>query len=651
MRPLWRPDPAKAAATQLEAFRARACAASGEELVDYAALHAWSVREREQFWALLWEFCDVIGERGSERVLLDGECLPGARWFPDAQLSFAENLLRRRDDGPALVFRGEHGVRRTLAFDELAAQVAAVAAAMRASGVEAGDRVAAVLPNVPETVVAMLAANSLGAVWSSCSPDFGERGILDRFGQIEPRWLFCADGYRYNGRAFDTLGRMPSLLSELPSVERTVVVPYLDDPPDAALATLPGAVRYGELLAAGAGAPLECARLPFGHPLYVLYSSGTTGKPKCIVHGAGGALLKHLEEQRLHVDLRRDERLFYFTTCGWMMWNWLVGGLASEATLLLYDGSPFHPDPEALFDLAEQERADVFGVSAKFIDSCAKAGIEPARTHDLSRVRAILSTGSPLVPESFDYVYERVAPHAHLASISGGTDLLGCFVLGDPTAPVYRGEIQAPALGMQIETYGPDGRPVSGEPGELVCANAFPTVPLGFWGDDDGSRFRAAYFERFPGVWHHGDWMERTERGGFVIQGRSDAVLNPGGVRIGTAEIYRPVEQIDEVVESIAIGQQWQGDVRVVLFVVLRPGLELDDALRERIRSAVRSGASPRHVPARVLQVPDIPRTRSGKLTELAVRDTVHGRPVANTEALANPEALEHFRDRAELRD
>jgi acetoacetyl-CoA synthetase len=521
---------------------------------------------------------------------------------------------------------------------------------MRAAGLESGDRVAAVMPNIPETVVALLAATSLGAIWSSCSPDFGERGILDRFGQIEPRWLFCADGYRYNGRAFDTLERMPDLLRELPSVEQTVVVSYLEDPSEVELAKLPGAVRYADLLAAQAGAELAFERLPFDHPLYLLYSSGTTGKPKCIVHSAGGALLKHLEEQRLHVDLRRDERLFYFTTCGWMMWNWLVGGLASEATLLLYDGSPFHPGPEALFDLAEQEGAEVFGVSAKFIDSCAKSGIEPARSHDLSRVRTILSTGSPLMPESFDYVYEKVAAHAHLASISGGTDLLGCFVLGDPTAPVYRGEIQVPALGMQVETFGADGRAVDGEPGELVCLNTFPTVPLGFWGDDDGARFRAAYFERFPGVWHHGDWMERTEHGGFVIQGRSDAVLNPGGVRIGTAEIYRPVERLDEVVESIAIGQQWQGDVRVVLFVVLRPGLELDDELRERIRLAIRSGASPRHVPAHILQVPDIPRTRSGKLTELAVRDAVHGRPIANTEALANPEALEHFRSRAELR-
>jgi len=645
MEPLWCPDPARAAATQLEAFRRRAERLAGEPLPDYAALHAWSTRETSRFWGELWDFCGILGERGSDRVVDDASRLPGAHWFPDASLNFAENLLRPSDgfdDADAIVFRGEHGVRRVLSRRELREQVAKLAASMRDGGLQPGDRVAAVMPNVPETVVAMLAATSLGAVWTSCSPDFGERGVLDRFGQIEPRWLLCADGYRYNGRPFDSLERMPALLRGLPSVERTVIVPYLDDPPDSALAG-------GELIAGGEGAPLRFERLPFDHPLYVLYSSGTTGKPKCIVHRAGGALLKHLSEQRLHVDLRPGERLFYFTTCGWMMWNWLVGGLASEATLVLFDGSPFHPGPEALFDLAQTEHVDVFGVSAKFIDSCAKAGIEPARTHDLSGVRAILSTGSPLAAESFDYVYEKVAPHAQLASISGGTDLLGCFVLGEPTAPVYRGEIQAPALGLQVEIFGPDGRPVEGGPGELVCRNAFPSEPLGFWADDDGARFRAAYFERFPGVWHHGDWMERTERGGFVISGRSDAVLNPGGVRIGTAEIYRPVEQLDEIVESIAIGQQWQGDVRVVLFVVLRPGLELDDPLRDRIRGAIRTGASPRHVPARIAQVPDIPRTRSGKLTELAVRDVVHGRESTNLEALANPEALESFRNREEL--
>jgi acetoacetyl-CoA synthetase len=647
---LWTPDRAAAERSQLSQFRKQVAERTGRDLPDYATLHAWSVSDPEAFWSTLWDFCGVLGERGSDRVLEDRDALPGARWFPDARLNFAENLLRRRDESEAILFRGEHGVRRVVSHAALADQVAALAASMRARGIRAGDRVAAVMPNVPETVIAMLAATSIGAVWSSCSPDFGTAGILDRFGQIAPRWLVCADGYRYNGRAYDTLERMPDLTAQLPSLEHTVVVPYLTERAPEQVQALPGGEHYGDLLAEGRGAPHQFERLPFEHPLYILFSSGTTGKPKCIVHGAGGALLKHLEEHRLHVDLQPAERIFYFTTCGWMMWNWLVGALASEATLLLFDGSPFYPAPDALFDLAEQEGANVFGVSARFLESCAKEQLAPARTHDLSRVRSVLSTGSPLSPEGFDYVYEYVAPHAHLASMSGGTDLLGCFVLGNPTESVYRGEIQAPALGMAVETYDDDGNRVLGTPGELVCTRPFPSVPLGFWDDDDRSRFRAAYFERFPGVWHHGDWMRTTENGGFVIEGRSDAVLNPGGVRIGTAELYRQVETLDAVIESLAVGQRWQADVRVVLFVVLREGLELDDALREQIRIAIRTGASPRHVPARIGQVLELPRTRSGKLTEIAVRDVIHGRPIQNTEAIANPGALEAFRDHPALR-
>jgi len=646
--PLWRPEPEAAARTQIEAFRRAAEEESGASLPDYAALHAWSVRERERFWRLVWRFCEVIGDPGPV-ALEHGERMPGACWFPQAQLNFAENLLRRDDAAPALIFRGEHGVRSETSFGELRRRVGEVARAMRDSGLQEGDRVAGFVPNLPETVIAALAASSIGAVWSSCSPDFGDRGVLDRFGQVEPRWLFCADGYRYGGRAFDSLERVATFAHALPSIERTVVIPYLDEPSDARLAALPGGVRLSEVEREGGGAECFFERLPFDHPLYVLFSSGTTGKPKCIVHGAGGTILQHAKEHRLHVDLRRDERLFYFTTCGWMMWNWLVSGLAAEATLLLYDGSPFHPEASALFDLAEQERANVFGVSAKFIDAAAKAGLAPADTHDLSSVRAVLSTGSPLAPEGFDYVVERVAPHAQLASISGGTDILSCFVLGNPVAPVYRGEIQAPGLGMDVAVFDAEGRPCEDEPGELVCRRSFPSMPIGFWNDPDDARYRAAYFERFPGAWHHGDWVRQTEHGGFVMLGRSDAVLNPGGVRIGTAEIYRQVEQLDEVVESIAVGQHWEGDVRVVLFVVLREGVELEDALRERIRDTIRRGASPRHVPARVVQVDDIPRTRSGKITELAVRDVVHGRAVKNVEALANPEALDQFRSREEL--
>jgi len=662
MQPLWTPDAQAVARTQLEDFRARVAACAGRALPDYAALHRWSVEERAAFWRLVWQQCGVLGTPadGGERVL-ENDRMPGARWFGDARLNFARNLLHGAgapDAREALVFRGEGGARRALRWGELRRDVARVAAAMRAAGLGPGDRVAGFLPNIPEAVVAMLAAASLGCSWSSASPDFGLRGVVDRFGQVAPRWLLCADGYRYGGRVFASTGsegRVAPMLDALPSVERCVVIPFLGEVSASDVATLRGGQHWDELLAEGraAGAdarPPAFEELPFDHPLYVLFSSGTTGRPKCIVHGAGGTLLKHLEEQRLHVDLRPGERLFYFTTLGWMMWNWLASGLASGATLVLYDGSPFHPEADALFDVAEQERVDVFGVSAKYLDACAKAGLAPARTHDLRRVRSVLSTGSPLAPESFDYVYEKVTPHAHLASISGGTDICGCFVLGNPTAPVWRGEIQSPALGMAVEVFDGEGRALGvGEPGELVCTRAFPSMPLGFLDDPDGRRYHAAYFDRYPGVWHHGDFVARTAHGGFVISGRSDAVLNPGGVRIGTAEIYRQVERLDEVVESIAVGQQWQGDVRVVLFVVLRPGSVLDDALEARIRDAVRRGASPRHVPARIVAVPDIPRTRSGKITELAVRDVVHGRAVANVEALANPEALAHFRDRPEL--
>jgi acetoacetyl-CoA synthetase len=512
-------------------------------------------------------------------------------------------------------------------------------------GVGPGDRIAAYMPNIPETVIAMLATTSIGATWSSCSPDFGARGVLDRFGQIEPKILFAVDGYFYNGRTHDLRDRIAELRAGLPSLEQLILVPFAYG--GATPADLSGIPLFADL--ANEEAELAFERFPFDHPLTILYSSGTTGTPKCIVHGAGGTLLKHLVEQRLHCDLRRGDRLFYFTTCGWMMWNWQVSGLASEATLLLYDGSPFWPDADALFDFAESEHMTIFGTSAKYIDALAKEGIEPRRSHDLSSLRTILSTGSPLAPESFDYVYAKIKEDVWLASISGGTDIVGCFVLGNPTGPVWRGEIQAIALGMKVEVFDDAGRPLVGEKGELVCSAPFPSMPIGFWNDPDGARYRAAYFERYPGVWYHGDWVERTEHGGVVIYGRSDAVLNPGGVRIGTAEIYRPVELVDEVVEALAVGQDWQNDMRIVLFVRLREGLDLDLALRTRIRQQIREQASPRHVPAVIIQVPDIPRTKSGKIVELAVREVIHGREVRNLEALANPEALTHFRDREEL--
>ncbi|MEE8312855.1 MAG: acetoacetate--CoA ligase [Myxococcota bacterium] len=621
-------------------------AETGRRFESYPDLHRWSVESREDFWRLAWDFCEVIGEPGEGPFLEDAERMPGARFFPNASLNFAENLLRRSDPGEALVFHSETGERSVVSFEELRARVASLSAALRDMGVRPGDRVAAYLPNIPETAIAMLASACIGAIWSSCSPDFGARGVLDRFGQIEPNVLFAADGYFYNGKTHDLRERIAEVRAGLPSVEETILVSF------AHRHAYPGELLgrpFEELAQAGDEASPHFERFPFNHPLYILYSSGTTGTAKCIVHGAGGTLLKHLVEQRLHCDLRPTDRFFYYTTCGWMMWNWLISGLASEATLLLYDGSPAWPDPGALFDLAERERMTVFGTSAKYIDALSKQGVEPIHSHDLSSLRVILSTGSPLAPESFDYVYAKIKRDVWLASISGGTDIVGCFVLGDPTRAVWRGEIQAPALGMSVEVFDDAGRPMREGRGELVCTAPFPSMPVGFWNDPGDRRYRAAYFERFPGVWCHGDWVERTEHGGLVIYGRSDAVLNPGGVRIGTAEIYRPVERVDEVVEALAVGQEWQKDVRVVLFVRLREGLELGDELRERIRREVRRQASPRHVPAVILQVPDIPRTRSGKIVELAVREAIHGRQVRNLEALANPEALEHFRNREEL--
>jgi len=627
--PLWQPSPERVRTAQLSRFRAEAERRCARRLPDYAALHAWSIERPAEFWPLVWELCGVRGERG-ERALLDAERMPGARWFPDARLNFAENLLRRRDASPALVARDEGGARRVVTWSELHGEVSRAEQALRAAGVRAGDRVAGYLPNGAEAVMAMLAAASIGAVWSSCSPDFGVEGVLDRFGQIEPRVLFAADGYAYAGRRHDLRERVAAIARGLPSVARVVT-------------------SWADFTAPFTPAEIAFARLPFEHPLYILYSSGTTGPPKCIVHGAGGTLLQHLKEHRLHADLRAGDAFFYFTTTGWMMWNWLASGLASEATLVLYDGSPFQPGPAALFDLASEERVAIFGTSAKFLDAARKAGLRPIESHDLASVRAILSTGSPLAPEGFDFVYDAVARDVQLASVSGGTDIVSCFVCGDPTGPVWRGECQVPGLGMAVDVFDDAGRPLRSAPGELVCTRPFPSMPVGFWNDADGSRYRRAYFERFPGVWHHGDFAEWTAHGGLVIHGRSDATLNPGGVRVGTAEIYRQVEQIDRVLEALVIAQPWENDVRVVLFVRLREGLILDDALRDEIRRRIRANTTPRHVPAVIAQVADIPRTKSGKIVELAVRDVVAGRPVKNAEALANPEALELFRNRPEL--
>jgi acetoacetyl-CoA synthetase len=619
----------------------------GLALEDQAALYAWSVRERADFWRLVWDYGQVRGDPGA-RVLVDGDRMPGARWFPDARLNFAENLLRRRDDADAIVFWGEDRARNRISYADLYTAVARVADALRAAGVRPGDRVAAFVANMPEAVVAMLATTSIGAIWCSCSPDFGVRGVLDRFGQIEPKVLFAVEGYVYNGDTHDCIAKLREIMAALPSVEQVVIVPYWREDPS--LSGFPRATHWEDFMSAGTTREIEFTQLPFDHPVYIMFSSGTTGVPKCIVHGAGGTLIQHIKEHQLHTDIRRDDRVYYFTTCSWMMWNWLVSVLASEATVLLYDGSPFQPGPRVLFDCVDAERMSVFGASAKYLEAVAKSGVVPRETHSLSSLRTILSTGSPLAPQSFDFVYERIKPDVCLSSISGGTDIISCFALGSPVLPVWRGELQCRGLGMAVEVWDDDGRPVRGVKGELVCKRPFPSMPVRFWNDPDGAKYESAYFGRFPGVWCHGDYAELTEHDGLVIHGRSDAVLNPGGVRIGTAEIYREVEQIDEVLESLVIAQNWDNDVRIVLFVRLRPGINLDAALTDRIRRRIREHATPRHVPARIVQVTDIPRTKSGKLVELAVRAVVHGEPVKNVEALANPEALEQFRDRPELR-
>ncbi len=647
-QPMWTPSPERVAEANLTHFLQYLQEKEGVALADYPAAYAWSIENSEAFWTAVWEFCEIRGEGPGKPALVDGDKMPGAQFFPEARLNFAENLLRRGPDHPqadadALVFWAEDKVKRRLSWRELHALVSRLQQFLKAEGVEAGDRVAGFLPNMPETVAAMLATASLGAIWSSCSPDFGVQGVLDRFGQIEPKLLFVPDGYHYNGKTIDTLPKTREFLAQLPSVRKTVVCPLLGLAD--ADRQLPGAVSLEAALAPYAAGEIAYTRVPFNAPLYVMFSSGTTGKPKCIVHGVGGTLLQQVKEHSLHADVKPDDRVFYFTTCGWMMWNWLVAGLACEATLLLYDGSPFAPDGNILFDLADAEGMTLFGTSAKYLDACAKAGLEPKRSHDLSSVRTLCSTGSPLVPEGFDYVYGKIKDDLNLASISGGTDIVSCFVLGNPISPVYRGEIQGRGLGLAVEVWDDAGRPVREEKGELVCVKPFPSMPLYFWDDPDGARYRSAYFERFPGVWCHGDFVELTRHDGVIVYGRSDATLNPGGVRIGTAEIYRQVEKLDEVVESIVIGQDWQDDVRVVLFVRLRDGLSLDADLETRIKQTIRQGATPRHVPAKIVQVGDIPRTKSGKIVELAVRDVVHGRQVKNKEALANPEALDLYRD------
>ena len=665
--PLWTPDPGRVARANLTAFIKQVQQqkpVGAHDVTDFPSLYHWSVERPEAFWPEVWRFCGVVAEGFPGRepwdevvVGLDRMAPPnaelGPRWFPGARLNFAENLLRYRDEQPALVFWNERGRQRELSYAELHQEVALVATGLRQEGVVPGDRVAGFLPNLPETIIAMLATTSLGAVWSSCSPDFGANGVLDRFGQIRPRVLFCADGYHYAGKEIDSLARVREVREKIPEIERVVVVPYVANRPD--ISRISGAVLWADWLGGkrGSGEAEKpggtLPRFPFDHPIYILYSSGTTGLPKCMVHGAGGTLLQHLKELVLHTDLRREDRIFYFTTCGWMMWNWLVSSLAVGATVVLYDGAPLSP-PRLLWDLLEREGVTIFGTSAKYLALAEKEGLEPGRTHDLARLRAILSTGSPLAGHSYDYVYDKIKRDLHLASISGGTDIVSCFALGNPTGPVWRGELQTRGLGMSVEVLDPEGRPLRDAEGELVCTRPFPSMPVEFWDDPTGAKYQAAYFDHYPGVWRHGDWARLTPHGGLIILGRSDATLNPGGVRIGTAEIYRQVEQLPEVIESLVVGQDWQGDVRIVLFVRLREGATLDEALVGRIRNRIREHTSPHHVPRKILHVSDIPRTISGKITELAVREVIHGRPVGNLDALANPQALDLFRNREELR-
>lgn len=648
---MWQPSPSAIADARMTNFMQDIGATAKVPLTNYDELYQWSITHSEAFWSHLWQYFDVLGERG-ERVVVDKAQMPGARWFPDAKLNFAENLLRYRDDHIALIFRGENGVRQQLTYAELYGEVAALAGAMRQHGVTAGDRVAGMLPNCIETIVAMLATTSIGAVWTSCSPDFGVQGVLDRFGQVEPKLFFTVDGYFYNGKQLDLSAKTSAILAAIPSIQHSVVINFT------------GADLGRELLSREFGASklspwqqfldqnsteLQFTPRQFNDPLYIMYSSGTTGVPKCIVHGIGGTLLQHLKEHGLHTDLDRDDTLFYFTTCGWMMWNWLVSGLALGATLVLFDGSPFAPKPEVLWDIAEQERISVFGTSAKYLAALEKAGVKPRESHDLSALRAVLTTGSVLAPESFDYVYRDIKADLCLSSISGGTDIISCFALGCPILPVYRGELQCRGLALDVQIFNDEGEPVQGEKGELVCRQSFPCMPIGFWNDPDGKRYHSAYFERFEQTWAHGDYAELTAHHGVIIYGRSDAVLNPGGVRIGTAEIYRQVEKIDTVLESIAVGQRYEDDERVVLFVKLREDHSLSPELEQQIRSVIRTHATPRHVPAVIAQVTDIPRTISGKIVELAVRQVIHGETVKNTDALANPEALAYFKDRPEL--
>ncbi len=645
---LWKPTEERIRNTNMYQYMQYVNEHYSKDFKSYDDLYQWSVTEIPGFWESIWKYGEVICSTPYRQVVDDPTRMPGAKWFDGARMNFAQNLLRYRDDRVALTFKGESQPSTvSITYAELYDKVARLAKSLREMGIQPGDRMAGFMPNMIETVIGMLAATSIGAIWSSCSPDFGIKGVLDRFGQIEPRVLFTANGYSYSGKKFDSLGQIAEVVKQIPSIEKVIVVPYTETDPDPS--RVPNGVLLDEFMSKEKGLDIAFEQLPANHPLYIMYSSGTTGVPKCIVHGAAGTLLQHIKELKLHTDLKREDTIFYYTTCGWMMWNWLASSLTQGARLLLFDGSPFFPRPDSLWQLAQDEKISIFGTSAKYLAAVEKADVKPGKTLDLTPLKAVLSTGSPLSIESFEYVYRDIKEDLVLSSISGGTDIISCFALGNPIGPVYAGELQCRGLGMKVEAFDDNGKPVLGEKGELVCTAAAPSMPIYFWNDPDGKKYRSAYFELHENIWAHGDYIEITENGGVIIYGRSDATLNPGGVRIGTAEIYRQVENIPEVLDSLVVGQDWDNDVRVVLFVKLREGVQLDDELLKRIKTMIRQNTTPRHVPGKIIAVQDIPYTISGKKVELAVRKVIHNQEVKNKDALANPGALDYFKDLPEL--
>ena len=646
---LWKPSEERVKGSNMYSFMQYINRRFDRDFSSYDELYQWSVDNISEFWGAMWEFVDIKASSGYQEVIDDVGKMPGANWFAGARLNFAENLLRYRDDRVALIFKGEGQDIVRMTYAELYDQVARVAKSLREAGVEVGDRVVGFMPNMPQAVVAMLAATSMGAVWSSCSPDFGIKGVLDRFGQIRPRILFVADGYFFKGRKLDSLERVADIIGDLPSIEKVVVTPYINQEPD--ISGVRDAVLFDEFKSDQDDLEVEFEQLPFDHPLYIMFTSGTTGLPKCMVQSAGGILIHHLKELVLHTNLTRDDTIFYFTTCGWMMWNWLVSALAVGAELVLYDGNPFYPDPGVLWEMAQEVGLTVFGTSAGYVAALMKEGLKPGEEYDLSSLESVLSTGSPLSEEAFEWIYQEVKPDIQLASISGGSDINGCFALGNPIGPVYSGELQCRALAMKVEAFDSGGNPVINQQGELVCTAPSPSMPIYFWEDPDGAKYHRAYFDTYDNVWKHGDFILINERGGVIIYGRSDATLNPGGVRIGTAEIYRLVDLVDEVQDCIVVGQNWKNDVRVILFVQMAPGHELTDELKDSIKKRIRSEESPRHVPAKIIAVPDIPYTINMKKVELSVKKVIEGQPVKNRDALKNPEALDYYENIPELQE